>query len=410
MRILYVIAGMDPAYGGPSKSTLDAAVALVRSGHHAAIYTTNRAVEGYLDVPLDRPVLVRGVPIHYFPIRMRRRWDFSRRPRGDAFEGRRWGYSQPMGDAIRNTVAQFDLVHIHGLYEYPILVAATESHRKGVPYVISPHGALDPFLRRRRRIRKAVYMTLFEKRNLDNAAAIFYTTQDEMELVHSSLKLRSPGIVVPLTVDLEEYSHLPPRGAFRSRHPEMEGRFIILFLGRVNFKKGLDLLSQAFSEVASRRPEVHLVIAGPDSEGYGHQVREWLREKNVLDRVTFTGMVTGEEKLSVYRDADVFVLPSYSENYGIVVTEAMACGLPVITTNRVNIYRQILEHNAGLVIDCEARQLTRAILRLMDDRELRETFRKNGERLVKGEFGIETTAPELVSAYRAIIDQRLPRH
>jgi glycosyltransferase involved in cell wall biosynthesis len=257
-------------------------------------------------------------------------------------------------------------------------------------------------LRRKSRIKKAVYNFVIEKRNLDEAAAIHYTTQEEMALAHKALRIRAPGVVVPLGVDLDEYATLPPRGTLRACFPEIGDKRIILFLGRLNFTKGLDVLSRAYGRVVRQRTDVHLVIAGPDEDGYGRKVRAWLTEGGVLDRVTFTGMLIGQEKLAAFADADVFVLPSYTENFGMAVVEALACGLPVVISNKVNIWREIAQAEAGLVVNCDSGELAEALLKIMDDTEGLKKLGAHGKILVQERFTWDSVANQMLQVYQTL--------
>jgi glycosyltransferase involved in cell wall biosynthesis len=316
MKILHVIANLAPRYGGPAKACWEMARAVAQLGHEVSIYTTNQDGPGELAVPTDRPVWRDGVEIRYFPIQ----------------PPRFWGTSLPLAFALRQKIPAVDLVHIHSLYLFHDLVAGHYCRKYAVPYVMRPQGTLDPFIYRRHRGRKRLMEGLFEHRNIRQAAALHFTTAEEQELA-APFTFQTPRLVVPLGIDFDEFAVMPDPGQFRSHHPEIGDKPIILFFGRVNFKKGLDILAEAFGAVARRREDAHLVIAGPDDEGWGARVRTWLDERGVLARTTFTGMLLGSEKLAVLRDATMFVLPSYSENFGLAVIEAMAAGLPVIISD-----------------------------------------------------------------------------
>src|SRR5262249_35803991 len=162
--------------------------------------------------------------------------------------------SRPLARALAVSIREFDIVHIHSLYQFPATIAAYYCRRYGVPYVVRPHGTLDPFLYRRHRIRKWVYETLWERRNLAAAAAVHFPAEEEMELA-GSLGLEFDGVVVPLGVELEEL-RVPTR-RLADFWPETTGKKVLLFLGRINFKKGLDVLAQAFGAIARNRPDVH---------------------------------------------------------------------------------------------------------------------------------------------------------
>jgi glycosyltransferase involved in cell wall biosynthesis len=180
-------------------------------------------------------------------------------------------------------------------------------------------------------------------------------------------------------------------------------RRIILFLGRLNFKKGLDLLVRSFSEIARSRDDVHLVLAGPDNEGYGAKVLEWLKREGMLSRTTFAGMVTGQDKLDLLCDAELFVLPSYSENFGLAVVEAMAAGLPVVISNKVNIWREILEARAGLVVSCDAKELADAVNQLLLNPAVAKKMGCRGRAIVENKFSWERVAPRMIELYREVI-------
>ena len=391
MRILHVIPSLAPRYGGPSKDCAELCRELARRGIRVSIYTTNIDGKGYLDVRVDTPVWNDGVECRYFPVQ---------RPRSFVF-------SLPLARALKAAVPKFDLVHIHSLYLFPSTVAAHYCRRYGVPYLIKPHGSLDPYIFRRHRGRKWIYDQLFEWRNLNRAAAIHFTTLEEQALTHP-LGVRAPGLVVPVGVHLHEFLAAPPPGAFRAAYPETQGKRIILFLGRLNFKKGLDLLTKAFGEIARRRNDVHLMLVGPDNDDYAVNIRRWLRARDLLGRATFAGMLSGPKKLAAFRDADVFVLPSYTENFGIAVVEAMASSLPVVISNKVNIWSAIADARAGLVVDCDVEQLSEAVLTVLDDPVLGREMGQRGRRLVEERFTREAVAEQMMQEYRRILARHSP--
>jgi glycosyltransferase involved in cell wall biosynthesis len=389
MKILHVIANLAPRYGGPSKACKEMARAVAQLGHEVSIYTTNQDGPGELEVPLGQPVWQEGVEIRYFPIQ----------------PPRFWGASLPLALALRRQIPAFDLVHIHSLYLFHDLVTGHYCRRYGIPYLMRPHGTLDPFLHRRHRGRKRLMEKWFENRNIRGAAALHFTTYREAELA-APYTFGTPGLVVPLGVGNDEFATLPEPGSFRRRHPEIGDRRIILFFGRINFKKGLDLLARAFGAVARRRQDVHLVIAGPDNEGWGGRVRTWLEAEGAEARTTFTGMLLGPERLAVLRDATLFALPSYSENFGLAVVEAMAAGLPVIISDQVNIWQEVKAGGAGRVVPCDAAALADQILDLLDRPEVAQQMGRKGRALVQERFQWPQVGRSLAEAYARIIDEQ----
>lgn len=387
MRILHVIANLSAATGGPPKAVLGMTQGLARRGHDVSIYTTNFDGDTDEDVPFDTPVDVGGVPVFYYPVEFPRFWKPSR----------------PLGRALDKAVRDADIVQIHSLYLYHDLAAANACRRHGIPYIVMPHGSLDPFIWHRHRHRKRLIEVWYMNRVLREAAALHYTTDDEWRLA-APFARNDRGFVVGNGLDLDEFEDLPEKGAFRALHPEIGDRQIVLFLGRLNFKKGLDILAPAFGEVLKAGHDAHLVIAGPD-ENMADKTRDWLRAAGALERTTFTGMIDGSERLAALADAAMFVLPSYSENFGIAVTEASACGLPVVISDAVNIWPDIRDADAGLVSAPDVGAVAANIGTLLADPARARQMGENGLRMVREKFSWDRIAEELEAAYRTILEK-----
>lgn len=384
MRIMHVIPGLAPEDGGVPEACLRLCRELALGGEDVSIYTTGDPNGMYPETD----DIIRGsrVEIKRFPEVGRLKLTFS----------------PSLAMALSRDIPKQDVVHIHSLYKFPSTIAAYFCRKRGVPYLVKPHGTLDPFIFRRHRLGKAVLERLFEWRNLERAAAVHFTSEGERDLVRP-LGLNIKSVVVSTAVDLSEYPIEPLRGRFRDRWPETRGKKLILFLGRVNFKKGLDLLSQAFGRLARERDDLRLVIAGPDNEGYEKQVRQWLVNEGVLDRTIFTGMLIGQEKLDALADADCLVLPSYGENFGISVAEAMASSLAVVVSNRVNIWPHVAAAGAGVVVDCEVEPLAEAIAGVLDHRHASLEMGRRGRKLVEEKFTWKSVAQKMIEVYRDVV-------
>lgn len=388
MKILHVIASLNLRLGGPPKACMEMAKAVAGLGHEVTIFSTASMEEaeemgGELGSPFKRD----GVTVVLF----------DRLGKGRIASA----ISISLARALSRQVSEYDVVHTHSLYLFHNLVAGHYCRKHGVPYIVRPHGTLDPFLYHRHRFRKSIVEWLFENRNMAHSAALHYTAAEEMELaapfVHGA-----PGFVVPLGLHLDEYRTLPEAGRFREKYPEMKGRKIILFLSRINFKKGLDLLIKGFAEAARGRDDLHLAIVGPEDAGFGDTVRDWIATEGIQNRVTFTGMLAGVEKLAAFKDAEMFVLPSYSENFGISVIEAMACGLPVVISDKVNIWREVKNAGAGKVVSCKAPEVAAAILGLLDSRDA-VAMGENAKTMVEQQFQWNKIALQLETVYEKIV-------
>ena len=363
--------------------------AQARLGNEVHIYTTNQDGNGELPVPTDRAEVWNGVRLRFFPIQ----------------HPRFWGTSIPLARALKETIPAVDIVHIHSLYLFHTAAAALYSEKFHTPYIIRPHGTLDPYIFQRHRFRKMIVELLFQNRVIKRAAGIHYVTEEE-KLLAEGYSHGTQGFVVPIGLEIEEYANSPANGSLFSRFPELNGKKIILYLGRVNFKKGLDILVRAFSSVAKERDDVHLLIAGPDDTGYWTKVKEWLKKEAVDTKAIFTGMLEGEEKLEALHHSSVFVLPSYSENFGIAVLEAMACGVPVVISEKVNLWPAVVGAKAGLVAPCDAAIFSRKILEILDDDQLARKMGMNGVALVRNNFSWDEIACELLSVYSSFIKKR----
>jgi len=339
-----------------------------------------------LPVPTDRPVTRDGVEVRYFPIQHPKRWVVS------------W----PLARALKEKIPCVDVVHIHTLYMFHTLVAASCCEKRGIPYVLRPHGSLNPNIYNRHRLRKRIAELLFQDRITRCASAIHFITEEEKTLAEQYIH-GAPGYVVPIGLNVEEYAPKPSCEILFSRFPDLKGKNIVLFIGRINYVKGLDILARAFAFVARKRKDVHLLLAGPDDDGYGEKVREWLKKEGVLEKTTFTGMLLGDEKLEAFYGSSVFVLPSYSENFGISVLEAMACGLPVIVSDKVNLWPEIVEAKAGEVAPCDAEEFSRRILGVLDDEGSAREMGVNGAALVRERYSWPEVAARMIEMYASLI-------
>lgn len=388
MRILHLIATLARESGGPAQACLEMARAVAARGHEVTIYTTNWASNGVEPVPTSVRLQQDGVNVTYFPVHFPRFW----KP------------SLAMASALRRDLAQFDVVHLHSLYMFHDWLGGRLCQRLGIPYIVRPHGMLDPYIRSRHRARKRLVEVLFQNRVLRQATAIHYTSDVERE-ISQPFDGGAPARIVPLGVDLSGFDSLPPAERFYQICPETRGRRVILFLSRLHFKKGLDLLIPAFARLAAEDPSLHLVIAGPD-DGMLDQCKAWTRRDGVPDRVSFPGMLRGEDKLAAFAAASAFSLPSYSENFGIAVVEAMAAGLPVVISDQVNIWREVQAGGGALVVRCDEQKLTMALATVLRDSALAGDMARKARDTVQRLYRWDNVAVALEAMYEDVAAQR----
>ena len=290
---------------------------------------------------------------------------------------------------VMQAVAQADVVHIHGVWEDIQHQAALAAQMMGVPHIFRPCGMLDPWSLAHHRARKLVYMAWRLRRNLNQASAIHLTTAAECEAV-GHLGLTVPVIVEPLGVDLDEFNPLPPPGTFRQLFPKLLDRRCILFFGRICPKKGVHLLLEALAVLKDQ--SAMLVLVGPVDEGYQETLDAIISKHQLGERVLFAGMVTGRARVAVLADCDLFVLPSFQENFGVAVVEAMASKCPVIVSSEVAIARDVAEWGAVRLLPLEVRGLAA----VMD-----EWLANPSKRRQAGDHGREAVFSHYDSATRA---------
>jgi glycosyltransferase involved in cell wall biosynthesis len=385
VRILQVVPTYYPAfrYGGPIRSIHTLCKALVQAGHEVHVFTTNVDGPGELDVPVDEPVRVDGVYVHYFPV---------------PGALRRLYWSPRMRAALNQRVADFDVVHLHSVYLWPTWAAARAARRRGVPYVVAPEGMLvRELIRRKSRWLKTAWIHLIERRSIAQAAGLHVMSACEAEEAQALRLNLTRTFYVPNGVEMPQQHSLLADGPFADLP-----RPYALSLGRINWKKGLDRLIKAWKYV----PGLPLVIAGNDEEHYQPQLERLAQAEGVAARVHFIGAVTDEQKWALYENARLFALPSYSENFGIVVAEAMGMGCAVVVTPEVGMAALVRETDAGIVVSGEARELADAVHVLDSDADLRHRLGANGRRAVAEHLSPRSVAQQMEQVYRQILETR----
>lgn len=394
MKILHVTPAYIPAYryGGPIHSVHALNKYLVRAGAEVTVYTTaiNGSVD--LDVPIStstnlRPVDLDGVKVHYFKPGA---WRF-------------WFHSPDMRRALAEYTKDFDIVHITSVFLSVSTLGARAAVAAGRPYLISPRGSLMRApLEKKSPLKKSLYMALMERKNLENADAIHFTTEAEkIEYGTLGYRLRK-AVVIPNGLDAET---MPPGDmqGFRKKFRIAPEKRVILFLGRLNWKKGLDTLIPAFAMVAKEIPEAVLLIAGGDDENYKETLDKLVDACDVRDKVVFTGPLDGAERSAAYQSAEVFVLPSYAENFAITVAEAMHFGVPVVVSENVGLAPEVARAETGIVVRKEERAAAAAMVELLRDTRSARAMGERGRALVAAEFSYDKVARAFLGAYNEII-------
>ncbi len=316
-----------------------------------------------------------------------------------------WAFSPGIITAARKLIRDADLIFLNSLYSFPVILGYVFARMYGKPYGIWPHGVLAPFQRKKSARKKWLYDKLIARRILENAAVIFYTAAGEQGEA-MQLRLTAPSVIVPNGIDVDAFADLPAAGKFRNCFMGGHRGPLVIFIARLSPKKGLDLLIEAMAEVIAQRPDVRLaIIGGPDPPSFVRQVQMWVAKKGLEANTVLTGFATLDQKLQAFADADVFVLPSQEENFGLSVFEAMASRLPVVISNTMNYAEEIARSAAGFSVPRERSAFAGAILKLVRDPVLGRQMGENGLRLAST-YSWASTAANIDRVSQCIVQRR----
>ena len=330
MNVLHVIGSLSPHEGGPPEVTRQLARSYMDGGDRMEVVCQDPPGSVFLkDLPC---------PVHAL--------------------GQRWvgqyGLSPRLWAWLRKNIRRFDAVVMQGIWTFPGVAVRLVSRKAGVPYGIFPHGALDPWFNQKyplKYLKKLIYWPI-QYSVLRDARAVFFTSQLEPELAKTSFSPHEWNTVIFPNGVYEPASHPAETiEALYRMYPSLRNRRYLLYLGRIHAKKGCDLLLQAFARIAPAEPDLDLVMAGPDRQGYEASLRRLAADLGIANRIVWPGMIVGDLKWGALRAAQAFILPSHQENFGVSVVESLAARRPVLISNHVNIWQEIQEAQVGLVDD-----------------------------------------------------------
>ena len=381
MKVLQVVPSLAPEWGGPVKVVNELAGALEVIGVSSEIISAQGRRVG------NPETVTNDIPIHLFetgPI------------------ARLWTAHTPgLKKTLARKIPDFDLVHIQELWHYPGYIASKIARSRNVPYIVTIHGELNEWNLQQKRLKKQIYMTAIQRGILQKSAALHAITQAESNRIRQ-LEIETPVAMIPNGIHTEEFENLPDRSQFVSRYPELENKLIVLFLGRIQQKKGLDILAQAFGNLVRTRHDVRLVVAGPDEDNTLTEVKTILKSHGALEKAVFPGMLTGEQKLEALSAADIFALTSYSEGFSVALLEALSAGLPLVITDECN-FPEVGDSRAGFVVRPNESETASALMSLLDSADLRREMSQNARRLVRSNYTWERIAEKMFTLYENVI-------
>jgi glycosyltransferase involved in cell wall biosynthesis len=328
MRILHIISSVNPKGGGPMEGVRQRGMKLIEMGHQVEVVS--------LDDPQSKFIANYGLQVHAL---------------GPSTGGYR--FNSKLVPWLQNNARNYDAIVVNGLWQYHSYGAWRALHSMKVPYFVFTHGMLDPWFKVTyplKHIKKWLYWPWAEYRVLRDAAAVLFTSEEERLQARKSFWLyRAREAVVAYGTKAPPKESEALRALFLKTYPELAEKRLLLFLSRIHEKKACDLLIEAFAKVASQDSNLHLVMAGEGSEALVNKLKTQASSLCIAERITWTGMLQGDLKWGAFYSSEAFVLPSHQENFGIAVAEALGCGLPVLISDKVNIWREIQVDGAGIV-------------------------------------------------------------
>lgn len=385
MRVLMITPYLSPVYGGISKVVKEVIEGLARQNLSIDLLTTNADLSLSSDVLVDKWIDGQNYRIRYCSSTYKNDFIIS-------FSLVSW---------LWQNINHYDLVHTHTIFSPLMSVVFSICRLKKIPYIITPHGMLEPWAINYKKNKKQIYYQLWEKSNLNHAIAIQGIASVETQNI-KSLSLIPPNFCVQNGIHKEDFLSFPTVDIFYQKFPETKNKTIILFLGRIDPKKGLDLLATAFAKVRQKYPHTHLVIAGPDNIGFLPTAKNYFAELNCLDSVTFTGMLTGEMKYSALATANIYVAPSYSEGFSMSILEGMASGLPCIFTTGCN-FPEAQEAKVAHVVDINSESIEKALLDCLQNPTAAKQMGLKAKEFILENYTWDEIAKKLIQVYEEIL-------
>ncbi len=381
MRILHTIHSLDNKLGGAVHAGLNVCKHLVAAGQPAEVFATRG--------PQDELIYLKGayqkVPCHFVRRKAPTRWY-----NGDDLPG--W---------LRAQLPRFDLVELHAVFSFVTIRTAQACRRLGKPYLLRPHGSLDPFDLSKRGSLKRLLGPIFLRPVLAGCAGVMCTSQREADLVET-YGATPRKFVVPLPVPLLQ-CQANAGAEFRAKHGIPSGAFVVLFLSRIDYKKGLEFLLPALAAARRSHQDLWFVLAGGGERTFEEGIRQKIVGLGLSGITREVGFVSGSEKAAVFQASDLFALPSLNENFGIVIVEAMQTGKPVLISDQVYIHPEIISESAGVLCRPDPNDCTRALMEVLSNRAEARRMGERAANLAQARFSPESATRQLLNVYSEIL-------
>ncbi|NOV31557.1 glycosyltransferase [Methylomonas sp. ZR1] len=379
MKILRIITTVNPESGGPIEGLKQQAKIAMAKGHTTEVACFDEE---------------NATHVKEFPLRVH--------ALGPIFS--KYAYSRKFKPWLLANYNQYDAIVIHNLWQYHSFAAHAALKSVNAPYYVFTHGALDPWFKKQyplKHLKKCLYWFWGEYPVIRDAKKVLFTCEEEKVLARQSFW---PYRCNEHVVNYGTAGHIgiadEQRSLFLNSFPNLRGKRFLLFLSRIHPKKGIDLLIEAFAKNKPYESDLELVIAGPDQIGWQKELHALAVSRGVADKITWTGMLGGDMKWGAYLTADAFILPSHAENFGIVVAEALSCSLPVLISDKVNIWQEVEQNVAGLVADDTIGGCSDLIERWIQmDESAKSQIRENAKQCFMTHFEINAAVDSLMAVF-----------
>jgi glycosyltransferase involved in cell wall biosynthesis len=387
MKILIFTPYIGNNYGGIAKAVEGIATAIANEGVIVDVITTDANNLEKIPVPVNQWLDRDSYRICYFSC-----WH-----KGDLV------VSPSLINWLILHIHEYDVIHTNTVFSPMVSLVHWLCRLRKIPYIITPHGMLEPWALSYKGWKKKLYLNLVEQPLIKKSSAIQVIANAEAGNV-KTLGFKQ-SVTIPNGIHQKDFTTLPDAEIFYQQFPATRHKKLILFLGRIDPKKGLDLLAPAFAQVHNNFPETHLIVAGPNSTGFLTTVQNYFAQANCLDAVTFTGMLTGEIKYAALAAASLYVAPSYSEGFSISVLEGMASGLPCVITTGCN-FPEAEQANAAYVVDIQTREIASSLNHCLSHPQDAEAIGLRARDFILKNYTWETSAKKLIGVYRGTMNRK----
>ncbi|AEI47016.1 glycosyltransferase [Runella slithyformis] len=383
MRILNICA-YTWAIGGPARIIYDHTTVVLKQGHQVDILSPASPGDKIYPAPEGARVIVceRTRPIsRFFP----------------EFSSELWHF-------LKTHIHEYDVVHCHGIWHFGSVAPFLFKHN--TPIAVTIHGLLDKWALNHGYWKKRLFGLLFQKRFLRKADFIQINNRDELNDLRQFLGVQHPNVaIIPNGMQLAELADLPPKSTFRAKFNLPGDKKLVLFMGRLNIKKGLDLLLPAFKKYTEHYDDALLILAGPD-DGYQAETERFIEQYQLQEKMVMVGMLTGELKKAALADATIFALPSYSEGFSIAALEAMTAGVPALVSDRIGFDGTVAQHRAAHEVPLTVEGVYEGLEKLLQQPEYANALRLNARKMVETLYDIEIVATNLSKEFEKIVRKK----